>query len=350
MSKPDYAFRTATQTVTALAAPGRYRAEPAGAELYLSRERQDVPPALLQGEAGAALERAVAAWVMARGGRTLNLNGARRPLRPEALDRAPTGPVRRLVSIVPSNAEIVGALGQAHRLVGAESSSDYPPEVHTLPRLGPDLHVDLAALAALRPELVLAGLSVPGMERNLAGLDALGLPMLVLAPLTLAEIRADIRRVGAALDCTERAEAVVAAMDEELEGLRAAAAGRAPVRVFLEWWHQPMFTPGRACWTNELIEAAGGVNVFRGLPGQSAQVEPDAVVAADPEVIFLSWCGVPAERLNPERVLRRADLAAVSAVRAGRVVPVDESLLGRPGPRVVQGAAAMAAVLRTVPR
>ncbi|HKI98456.1 MAG TPA: cobalamin-binding protein [bacterium] len=347
MSKPDFAFRTAMQTVYATGETGVYRAEPAGALLRLSLERQEVPAALLEGAAGRALERAVAAWVMARGGRTLRLNSEERPLAPEQLDRPPAGPVRRLVSIAPSNAEIVGALGMAHRLVGTESSSDFPPEVLRLPRLGPDLAVDLQSLAALQPDLVLASLTVPGMERNVAGLDALGLPMLVLAPRRLADIRADVLRVGAALDCAERAQTVVAGMDAALADLRQRAVGRPPVRVFLQWWHQPMFTPGAACWSNELIEAAGGVNVFRALPGQSAQVEPDAVVEADPQVIFLSWCGVPFDKLRPERVLRRPELAGVTAIREGRVYPVDEALLGRPGPRVVQGVAAMAEAIRT---
>lgn len=348
MSKPSHAFRTATHTVFATDEAGVYRAEPGGHTLRLTLERQQVPEGLLAGGVGPAMERAVAAWVIARGGRTLRLNGGERAIAPEHLDRPAAGPVRRLVSIAPSNAEIVGALGATDRLVGVESSSDWPPEVLGLPRLGPDLDVDLAALAALKPDLVLASLSVPGMERNVAGLDALGLPMRVLAPQTLADIRADVLRVGAALDCTARAEAVVAEMDAGLAALAPEGTRTPPVRVFLEWWHQPMFTPGAACWTNELIARAGGVNVFADLPGQSAQVEAPAVVAADPEVIFLSWCGVPADRLNPERVTRRADLAGVSAVRAGHVYPVDEALLGRPGPRVVQGAAAMARMIRAV--
>ena len=107
-----------------------------------------------------------------------------------------------------------------------------------------------------------------------------------------------------------------------------------------------MFSPGGRCWSTELIELAGGVNVFRHLPAQSAEVSAADVVAADPEVIFLSWCGVPPAKLNPERVLTRTELAEVSAIRNRRVYPIDESLLGRPGPRVVEGIAQMAEKLR----
>ena len=93
---------------------------------------------------------------------------------------------------------------------------------------------------------------------------------------------------------------------------------------------------------------AGGVNVFRHLDSQSQQVAPAEVVVADPEVIFISWCGVPMDKLNPQRVLGREGLEGVSAVRSRRVHPLDEALLGRPGPRVVEGVARMAKLLATV--
>ncbi|MFI5399962.1 MAG: cobalamin-binding protein [SAR324 cluster bacterium] len=333
MARPDFAFRTGGQTVYPAGA-SVYRAEPAGAELRLTLESQDVPPELLNVE----MERALMAWVMARGGRQLCLNGAVRPVRPDMLDRPAGGPVRRLVSIAPSNAEIVGALGAAGLLVAVESSSDFPPEICNLPRLGPDLAVDLDALARLKPDLVLASLSVPGMERNVAGLERLGVPYLVLAPQSVADIRADIARVGAALGYGERARHVSDRMETGLAELAPASGGRLPVPVYLEWWPKPMFSPGEACWTNELIERAGGRNVFRNRPGQSGEVQIHDVVRADPHVIVVAWCGVPLDKLDVRRVLTRHGLEGVSAVRQRHVVAIDESLLGRPGPRIVEGA------------
>ncbi len=342
MSKPDYAFRTSTHVVKNAGPPGVYRAEPGGHELKFTVEAQRIPEHLRSPD----LERAAMAWVIARGGRALNLDGDPRPITPQELDRPAAGPVRRLVSIAPSNAEIVGALGATDLLVGVESSSDFPPEINGLPRLGPDLAVDVEALAALRPDLVLASLTVPGMERNVTALERLGIPYLVLAPRNLAEIRREVERVGEALGREEAARGLLAAMDERLAAFREGLGEREPVRVFLQWWHHPMFSPGGRCWSTELIELAGGVNVFRDLPVQSAEVSAADVVAADPEVIFLSWCGVPPAKLNPKRVLARAELAEVSAIRNRHVYPLDESLLGRPGPRVVEGIAQMAEKLR----
>jgi iron complex transport system substrate-binding protein len=341
MARPDFAFRTSRHTVYAEGGPV-YRAEPGGMRLQLTLAAQGVPAELLDAE----MERAVMAWVLARGGRRLNLNGDSRPLHPAQLDRPARGPVRRLVSIAPSNAEIVGALDAAGLLVGVESSSDFPPEVRGLPRLGPDLNVNLEALQRLAPDLVLASLSVPGMERNVAGLERLGLPTLVLAPQSVAEIRADILRVGAALGRAERAQAVVERMDGQLAELGRHCAGQPPVPVYLEWWPKPMFTPGGACWTNELIERAGGVNVFRERQVQSEAVEVEDLVRADPEVILVAWCGVPFDKLDVRRVLTRPGLEGVRAVRNGRVVAIDESLLGRPGPRVTEGALRIAEALR----
>ena len=278
------------------------------------------------------------AWVMARGGRTLRLNGKERSIEPKLLDRPATERVQRLVSIAPSNAEIVGALEATHLLAGVESSSDFPPEVLNLPRLGPDLAVDLDALARLKPDLVLASLSVPGMERNVAGLERLGLRYLVLAPQSVADIRADVLRVGAALQLEDRAAQVVASMDSGFAELDRSRAGLPAMPVYLEWWPKPMFTPGTSCWTNELIERAGGQNIFRQRPGQSGEVQISDIAEADPELILIAWCGVPFDKLNVQRVLTRPGMERVRAVETGNVLAIDECLLGRPGPRVVQGA------------
>jgi iron complex transport system substrate-binding protein len=342
MGRPGYAFRTSQFTAYADDERGAYRLEPGSHRIALSVDRQVVPETIHSPE----LERAVTAWVIARGGRLLNLNGRERVVAPCDLDRSAQAAVRRLVSIAPSNAEIVGALGATALLVGCESSSDLPSAVLSLPRLGPDLAVDMEALAALQPDLVLASLTVPGMERNVTALERLGVPYLVLAPQSLADILSDIRRVGAAIGFADSAAQLVKNLEARLAELLAESAAGPPARVYLEWWPKPMFTPARACWSNELIRLAGGVNVFEDLAGQSAEIGAEQVASAGPDVIFVAWCGVPFGKLNVERVMRREGLEQVRAVRERRVYPIDESLLGRPGPRVIEGIEAMARAIR----
>src|SRR5690606_26525652 len=98
----------------------------------------------------------------------------------------------RIVSIAPSNTEIAFALGLGPQVVGVDDHSDYPPEVARLPRVGPDLRVDLDRVEALRPDLVLASLSVPGMEHNVEGLRRRGIPHMVLNPRRWPEVLASI--------------------------------------------------------------------------------------------------------------------------------------------------------------
>lgn len=112
----------------------------------------------------------------------------------------------RIVSLAPSNTEILQALGLLDQLVGVDDWSDWPPAVEKLERVGPDLTIDLDRVEALQPDLVLASLSVPGMERNVIGLIARGLPHIVLDPYSLAEIWADIQKVGEVCGVPDRAD------------------------------------------------------------------------------------------------------------------------------------------------
>ncbi|MEM6295458.1 MAG: helical backbone metal receptor [Myxococcota bacterium] len=293
------------------------------------------------------LAHAVSCWLVARGVRQLALRGpegvlAEGPLEVAALGSTPTR-AARVITLAPSNAEVVHALGAFDRVVACEDSSDFPAAVSSLERLGPDLGPDLDRVAALAPDLVISSLSVPGMERIVTGLRARGVPQIVLAPRSFADVLADIARVAAALDVS--ADAVL----EDLRAQKAkleAACPQVPTRVYLEWWPKPMFTPGAQCYSNELIALAGGRNVFGDRPGSSLQVDADEVVRADPQVCFVSWCGVAEEKLDPQNLIGREGLGTLEAARAGQVYPLDERFSGRPGPRMLEAARRMAAAIR----
>lgn len=244
----------------------------------------------------------------------------------------------RIVSLCPSNTEIACALGLGEHLVGLDRSSDWPPEVVHLPRVGPDLAVDVAAVAALRPDIVLSSLSVPGMEQNLEGLDRAGLPHVVVDAQDLDGVYASIRLVGRLFGRGARAEAVVAELRGRLDAVAARAAGLPRrARVLLEWWPRPVIVPGRRCWTTEMIRLAGGESLFADLDVRSTPVELDAVPPRAPDILLTCWCGVPHERQKPASLALRPGWGELPAVRAGRLYAAEERLFGRPGPRVVEG-------------
>lgn len=246
--------------------------------------------------------------------------------------------VVRIVSICPSNTEIACVLGLGSELVGLDRSSDFPLEVQHLPRVGPDLTVDIQAIAALKPDLVLSSLSVPGMEKNLAGLDAAGLAHLVMDADSIAGVYASIRTLGRLVGRGERAESVVHEMTTRLSAARdrAETLPRRP-KVFLEWWPKPVIVPGQRCWTTEMIRIAGGESSFGELDVRSTPILDERVVERAPDILLTCWCGVPHDKQRPAKMAERAGWAAIPGVQTGHLYAAEERYFGRPGPRLVDG-------------
>ncbi len=361
MKKPEHQWETRLHLAVRLPSVPESFADDARAEAFELRfrdgRRGHVVCGLTRQQADAVaasdpdLAHAVRCWLVARGSRTLALVGPHGdldagPIDVERLGSASTN-TQRLITLAPSNAEVVHALGCFDRVVACEDSSDHPPRTRELPRLGPDLGPDLDRVAALAPELVVSSLSVPGMERIVTGLRSRGLPQVVLAPRSLADVYADVRRVAARLNVPDAGAQVLADLDAQRAALEAACSGE-PVPVYLEWWPKPMFTPGSDCFSNELIRLAGGRNVFEGRPGSSLQIGPQELLAADPAICFVSWCGVAQAKLDPDNLIGRPGLESLSAARQGRVYALDEQFSGRPGPRMLEAARRMAAKIRSL--
>lgn len=240
----------------------------------------------------------------------------------------------RIVAHTCSNTEIVCALGRADWLLGVDDHSDYPPEVvDSLPKLGPDLDLDVERVAALEPDLIITSLTVPGHERCLARLEAAGLPCLVTQPHTLADVAADIRRIGEALDAVDAAERIAGRFEAAL----ARPLPDDPVPVLVEWWPKPVIVPGRKSWVNEMLRLAGGINPFADRDAESLEITANDAASAAPEAVVMSWCGVAEAKYRPHVVARRDGWQDVPAIRNGRIVPISEAWLGRPGPRLLDG-------------
>ncbi|MFO0637454.1 MAG: helical backbone metal receptor [Nannocystaceae bacterium] len=345
MRKPEHRWQTAQHRAVREPATGRAAADARSEQLRLCFDDGRVCAATLslahqQVERAAlsdpALPHAVMAWLAARGQRSIALHDERGEpviVRAFALDELgdEVGSAQRVITLAPSNAELIDALGAFDRVIACEDSSDHPPAVAQCERLGPDLGPDLDRIAALRPALVVSSLTVPGMERIVTGLRARGVPQLVSAPRGLDDVVADLLRLGRALDLPQAAAAAVASLRAQQHAL-AASRPAVPKRVYLEWWPRPMYTPGRACFSNELIALAGGVNVFGDREGQSLEIDAAELCAADPDVCFVSWCGVAEAKLDPAGLGTRPGLQPLRAAASGQVFALDERFAGRPGP------------------
>jgi iron complex transport system substrate-binding protein len=251
------------------------------------------------------------------------------------LDRAPS----RIVSIAPSNTELLFALGLDDRVVGVDTYSNFPPEATHKPQMGSYLEPDLERIVAAAPDLVLA--TETHVQTVLPQLETLGLTTVVLEPANLDGVFADMTLLGRVTDDADGAEALVCALQTQVAALQAKVAGAPKPRVFFEL-SPDLYTAGPGSFIDDLITRAGGVNVAAGASEQWPQLSAEAVVAADPEVILLVDHGAG---VSPEQVASRPGWQHVSAVVADRIVTIDPDLVTRPGPRLVDGLEAIAAAL-----
>lgn len=244
----------------------------------------------------------------------------------------------RIVSICPSNTEILGFMGLTSTIVGVDNYSDWPMEVNGLPRLGSDLDIDLDAVEALQPDLVLASLTVPGMEKNIAGLKERGLPFITLNPKSLSDIGDNILDVGKATGQEKIAQEAYHKYCTHLEKLK--EFGREieerPL-LYWEWWPKPVFTPGGSNWLTEISNLAGGRNVFADDERANVKTDWEDVRKRNPDYILLAWVGVMEKQVKPELLKKRPGWPEMKAIKENRVLVMEESLYCRPSPSLLLG-------------
>lgn len=256
-------------------------------------------------------------------------------------------PVVRAISLAPSTTEIVAALDGTSRLAAIDMYSDYPAEVSTLPKItNPDMSVNYEQIAALTPDVVYAAaITAPDV---IEGIEKLGIPVVVVGSVTatFASTLADITLVGQTLQRDTEASALTTTMQTEWDALaQKVAAIETKPTVFWELDATDIakpYTVGPDSFVAELLNVAGGVNVFADVTDAYPQVSLEQIVAKAPETIILAdsiW-GV-----TPEAVVEREGWGAIPAVKNGRVFPIDDNIVSRPGPRIVQGLAAVVAIL-----
>jgi iron complex transport system substrate-binding protein len=245
-------------------------------------------------------------------------------------------PAKRVVSLGPHLTELAYAAGGGQALVGAIRFSDFPETAKSLPIVGDAHAIDFERIVQLKPDLVLvwgSGLN----ERHKARLRSLGLTVYESEIRQAQGIPDTLRKLGTLLGRADAAETAARAFEAQWQDLAQRHRGKTPVRVFWQLWHEPLMTVNREHLISEAMRACGGVNVFAELPLLTPSVSWEAAVVADPQLIAGSGRKEDAAR-DFAAWLR---FAAVSAVKSKRFVSIDGNLIGRMGPRFVEGAAGL---------
>jgi iron complex transport system substrate-binding protein len=253
-------------------------------------------------------------------------------------------PPARIVCLVPSVTEAIFALGGETRLAGVTDFCDHPPAARALPRVGGMVNPSLEAIAALRPDLVVAT-SEGNREETLQQLRRLGVPVYVVRVRRLADTLDLIRRVGDLVDRRAAVDPLVASLQRRIDAVREAVRPRPRPRVLYVLWPEPLIVPGRRALVTELIGLAGGRSITAEDGGAYPRLSLEAAVARAPEVVLLAdhaTIGAAAAPPSPEKWRR---LGSLPAIREGRVHSVDATLLHRYGPRLVDGLEALARAL-----
>ena len=248
----------------------------------------------------------------------------------------------RIVSLAPSNTEIVCALDACDLIVGVTDFDDYPPQVAGVDKVVTMAQVDVEAVVAAEPDLVIAAGNELTPTAVIEQLTDLGLSVMTLYPESLDEIYADIELVGRALDRDDAALALVEDMTSRVEDVEAAVADLERPRTFYEvsLFEGTIYTAGEGSFIASLIETAGGEPITG--DALSTAIELEELVAADPELILLGDATYDPS-ITAESVAERPGWETMTAVADGRVVVMtDDVVITRPGPRIVDGLEALA--------
>lgn len=243
----------------------------------------------------------------------------------------------RIVSLAPANTEIVAALGMLDELVGVTTYDDYPAEVVDLPKMGDFVTPNMEAIAAAEPDVILA---TTGVQADvITQLEQTGAAVVAVDPQNLEQLYASIGMVGTVLGEPDKAAKIVEDMRAGIDYITTMVSAEESATCFIEIAQDPLFTAGKGTLLDDLIAVAGGVNVVtqEGYVGYSLE----QLVTDDPQV-YLATKG---SMSDPADLARRPGYDKLAAVVGERVSVLDDNLISRPGPRVVEGVGELAVAL-----
>lgn len=256
-------------------------------------------------------------------------------------------PPQRIVSLAPSNTEILFALGLGDRVVGVTEYCNYPSEALEKPKVGGYSTVSIEKVIALKPDLIVAAYG--NGEALIGNLRSLGYPVIVLHPGTIEDVLSNIELVGKATGAQENADSLVSGLRARIRAVEREAqqSGFRP-RTAHVIWSDPIYVSGNGTFQDELIRLAGGTNAFAHLDGWKT-VGIEDFISASPEILIVNrGSGMGGGEDAIARNLREEQrFAGIPAIRENRVFLIDSDMADRAGPRIVDALEQFSADIRS---
>lgn len=243
---------------------------------------------------------------------------------------------QRIVSLAPSNTEILFALSLGDRVVGVTEYCNYPEEAKAKAKVGGFSTVDIERVVYLEPDLILA--TRIHSKTAIPALEELGLTVLALAPGSLDELMSNVTLVGKITGQDKMASKLVNDLGERIEAVTNTTQNLAPdqrPRVFFLTWHDPLWTRGKDSLADDIISKAGGQNIAYDLSGDKT-IDLETVLHRDPQVIIAAFNMGTGEDLPWQYVRTEPRLKTTEALLNNRVYKIDGDLIHRPTPRLVE--------------
>ena len=248
-------------------------------------------------------------------------------------------PPRKVISLTPATSELMFALGAGDRLVGRTDSDDYPAQVSSVPAVATFQGVEMEKVVNIGPDLVLAGGDGFTSAADIKRMRDLGFPVLVLYAKDVPGVLADIRLVGQVVGEESAASSIATSIQVQIDQVTQAVADLPQPRTFYEIGDDPeLYGPAPDSFVADMVTLAGGDAVTTTDPSVFS-IPVERLVSVDPQVIVL---GDAAYGTCPDTVAARPGWEGITAVRNGDVVPVDDTIVTRPGPRIGDGLVALA--------
>jgi len=253
------------------------------------------------------------------------------------------GPARRIISLSPHQTELAYAAGAGSRVIADVAYSDFPPAARTLPRVGDYHTLDIEAIIALHPDLVLAWKS-GNRASDLEKMRSLGLKIFVSEPVHLRDIPIQIAAIATLAGTESEGAVAIRQFKQRYRRLQEQYAARSNVRVFFQIWDRPIMTVNGNHIVNDVIELCGGRNIFANLGELAGNVALESVIKRNPEVILVANTGTPGQQW----VSDWSRWPQIEAVSRHQVYSIDPDLISRQTPRILDGAAELCSLLDRV--